>query len=106
MIYVLGRKLALLLAFCSSSVIGAELAPALKVANPRCEYRVNPLGLDAAHPRLSWELASDRRGVKQLSYHILVASSSELLAENKGVLWDSGLFQSGQSIRCAAYSYQ
>ena len=99
MIYVLGRKLALLLTLCSSSVIGAELAPALKVANPRCEYRVNPLGLDVAHPRLSWELVSEQRGVKQLTYHILVASSSELLAENKGDLWDSGIVQSDQSIQ-------
>ena len=80
-------------------LIAQAAAPVLEVANPRCEYRVNPLGLDVAHPRLSWELASDRRGVRQLTYRILVASSSELLAENKGDLWDSGIVQSDQSIQ-------
>lgn len=97
------RKLFVLLVLGALGSLGAS---ALEIQNPRCEYRVNPLGLDVTHPRLSWELVSEQRGVRQLTYHILVASSSELLAENKGVLWDSGLVQSDQSIRCAAYSYQ
>jgi len=59
----------------------------------RCEYRSDPIGIDTAHPRLSWELvASDpaARGVKQGAYQILAASSPELLAAGRGDLWDSG----------------
>ena len=44
----------------------------------RCEYRVNPAGIDEAQPRLSWQLESSERGQKQTAYQILVASNPEL----------------------------
>lgn len=56
------RKLCILLVM---GALGSLDASALEIQNPRCEYRVNPLGLDVTHPRLSWELASDQRGVRQ-----------------------------------------
>lgn len=46
-----------------------ELAPVAL----RCEYRVNPLGLDEAQPRLTWRVESSVRGAKQTAYQILVA---------------------------------
>lgn len=56
----------------------------------RCEFLVNPLGIDNARPRLSWILESDARNQKQTAYRILVASSEELLARDLGDLWDTG----------------
>ncbi len=64
----------------------------------KCEYLVDPLGIDIQHPRLSWKIHSDQNGQKQTSYHILVASSESLLAENKGDLWNTGKTESGQSV--------
>ena len=66
----------------------------------RCEYLNNPLGIDAKQPRLSWKLKAtntEQRGQAQMAYHILVAGSEELLAQNKGDLWDSGEIKSDQS---------
>jgi alpha-L-rhamnosidase len=37
----------------------------------RCEYRENPLGVDAYKPRFSWELISDQRQVVQMAYRVL-----------------------------------
>jgi hypothetical protein len=37
----------------------------LTVENPRCEYRVDPLGVGTTQPRLSWTVASSRRGQVQ-----------------------------------------
>jgi alpha-L-rhamnosidase len=65
----------------------------------RCEYLENPLGIDVLTPRLSWKIQSDGRAVMQKSYRILVASSAELLAEDSGDVWDSGLVESDQSIQ-------
>lgn len=65
----------------------------------RCEYRENPLGIDVAAPRLSWGLESDFRGERQTAYRILVATSPEALAEDKGDLWDSGKVVSAQSVQ-------
>ncbi len=63
---------------------------AFNVANPRCEYLADPLGIDVAKPRLSWVIESDHRSEYQSAYQVLVASSKELLEKNKGDLWDSG----------------
>lgn len=64
----------------------------------RCEYRVNPLGIDEIHPRLSWQLVSAERGARQVACQILVASTPVLLQQDKGDLWDSGRVESDESI--------
>ena len=63
----------------------------------RCEYLLNPLGIDVQNPRLSWLLdaADNVRG--QSAYRVLVASSPAMLRNNNGDLWDSGRVTSGQS---------
>ncbi len=63
----------------------------LVAADLRCEYQVNPIGIDAARPRLGWKLigSGDIRGRQQSAFRILVASSSKLLEQNTGDLWDS-----------------
>ncbi len=63
----------------------------------RCEYRVNPLGIDVTEPRLSWIIESDQRDQKQNAYQILVASSQENLKKGQGDLWDSGKVDSDRS---------
>jgi len=67
----------------------------------RCEYRVNPAGIDEAQPRLSWRVEASERGQKQTAFQILVASSAELLHRNTGDLWDSGKISSGETVNIA-----
>jgi alpha-L-rhamnosidase len=43
-----------------------------------------------ASPRLSWRVESPHRGQTQSAWQVLVASRSELLAEGRADLWDSG----------------
>ena len=78
----------------------AGAAP-LTVGAMKCEYRVNPLGIDVAQPRLSWELKSEERGAAQTAYQVLVASTPENLAKDAGDLWDSGKVASDQSVQVA-----
>ncbi len=63
----------------------------------RCEYRVNPFGIDAASPRLSWMATAPGRGQKQTAYQILVASSPDKLTASQADLWNSGKVQSDSS---------
>lgn len=74
-------------------------AVGLTVTRPRCEYLVDPIGIDAAQPRLSWVLESGRRGEMQTAYQILVASSIEKLKGDEGDLWDTGKTVSDRSIQ-------
>ena len=70
----------------------------LSINNLTCEYLKNPLGIDVLEPRLSWMLYSEKRGEVQTAYQILVASSEENIAADKGDLWDSGNVESDQSV--------
>jgi alpha-L-rhamnosidase len=74
------------------------MAASMKVTYLRCEYRVNPLGIDVKSPRLSWNVEGEGRGIRQSAYQILVSSSAALLAKNKGDLWDSGKVLSSQTV--------
>jgi alpha-L-rhamnosidase len=70
----------------------------------RCEYRVNPQGIDVIDPRLSWVLTPVNpkiRGLSQSAYRILVASSEAGLRGNNGDLWDSGKIASPDSTQVA-----
>ena len=73
-------------------------SPGVTPANLRCEYRVNPQGVDSVQPRLSWTLNSSERGQSQSAYQILVASSSAALDGGQADEWDSGKVASHESI--------
>jgi alpha-L-rhamnosidase len=67
----------------------------------RCEYRVDPLGIDVTEPRLSWVLQStklDARNQKQSAYRVIVATTLARLNAEDGDLWDTGKVDSEQSI--------
>jgi len=91
-----------LLAITSCTGSNANIdSPEVGIFKPvdlRCEYLVNPLGIDILKPRLSWITESNQRGWMQSKYQILVASSKEKLKQNNGDLWDSGKVLSGRSI--------
>jgi len=73
----------------------------VRVTNLKCEYKVNPLGVDIAKPRFSWNSESTKRGVSQSAYQVLVASSLQNLEENRTDVWDSKKVSSDQSIQIA-----
>ncbi len=68
------------------------------IANLKCEYRTDPIGIDITNPRLSWQLQTDRIGTRQTAYQILAASQPDLLKPGKASLWDSGKTDSDQSL--------
>jgi len=76
----------------------SSLEPIMKANNLRCEYRSEPLGIDSNHPRFSWipESAANAKDQYQTSYRVIVASSSSILAKNRGDLWDSGVVRSSK----------
>ena len=76
-----------------SSPVWAKMA----VGELRCEYAINPVGIDTLKPRLSWTLTDDRRGQVQSAYEIRVASSPEEIRQNTASLWETGKVISDQN---------
>ena len=71
---------------------------AMTVADLLCEMKKDPLGIDKKTPRFSWKMDAEQRGVEQLAYQVLVASSPAKLAAGEGDLWNSGKIVSSQSV--------
>jgi len=69
------------------------------IDNLKCEYKVNPLGVDILKPRFSWNMESVQRGISQSAYQILVASSLDNLNDNKGDIWNSKKVKSDRAIQ-------
>ena len=67
----------------------------------RCEYLVNPLGIDQGAPRLSWRSDNAERNWAQSAYEVLVASSPERLSAGAADIWDSGRRESSESVGIA-----
>ena len=56
----------------------------------RVEHLRTPLGIDAARPRFSWQMADPRRGARQSAYRIFVSTSPAKLSAAAADIWDSG----------------
>ncbi len=85
--------LVLFLGWCSLSVVAAasDLSSAVqparfRVGELKTDYRVNPLGLEARHLRLFWQVSEG----DQAAWQVQAASAPEKLADGRADLWDSG----------------
>jgi alpha-L-rhamnosidase len=82
-----------------TTVMGLSVATAqITVTQLKCEYKTNPLGIDAVRPRLSWQIRSAKQGVLQTAFQIRVADAEVKLKSSKELLWDSGKIPSGNSL--------
>lgn len=89
-------------AFCGTTPASPADTARFGPSRLRCEDRVDPLGIDARHPRLSWELEETTpgtRGEMQTAFQVLVATRPELLEQGRADLWDSGKVVSSQSLQ-------
>jgi alpha-L-rhamnosidase len=62
------------------------------------EYLENPIGIDIAKPRFSWQIISDGQNVKQSAYEIRVAGSLQNLNNKSKLIWNLGKVGSSQSV--------
>jgi alpha-L-rhamnosidase len=82
-----------ILLIISATTVFAKIQP----VNLKCEYRINPKGIDIPEPRFFWQMVSAEKNQFQTAYHLLVATSKEKLKENRGDAFDSGKVKSDQN---------
>ncbi|MEO7486564.1 MAG: family 78 glycoside hydrolase catalytic domain, partial [Ferruginibacter sp.] len=73
-------------------------APALQPMYLTCEYLENPLGIDMAKPRLSWNFISTERNQFQTAYEIVVSDNEKDKQLLKGNIWQTGKIISAENI--------
>ncbi|MEP7371802.1 MAG: family 78 glycoside hydrolase catalytic domain [Chitinophagaceae bacterium] len=64
----------------------------------KCENLIDPLGIDATSPRLSWRLQDDRTGAIQTAYQVFVSTDSSELVKGKGNVWQTRVISPDQTI--------
>ncbi len=64
----------------------------------RCEYLINPIGIDIPLPRFSWVLKQEERGQNQSAFQIIVSSSKIYSESENGDMWDSGKIKSDKTV--------
>lgn len=60
---------------------------ALQAGHLKCEYLVNPIGIDSPHPRLSWMVMDQRREAAQSAWQIIVGTDSLKVSAGIGEQW-------------------
>jgi alpha-L-rhamnosidase len=84
--------------FLLGSLVAHTICAQVSITNLKCEMLVNPLGIDAPLPRLSWQIHSEQRNVQQVAYQVMVASSKEKLGRNEADIWNSGKIKADYSV--------
>jgi len=77
-----------LLALFAALLAALAASATLTVTDLRCDWGVDPLGVDSAVPQLAWKIASSDRSVRQSAWQVRVASSLEKLAAGAADVWD------------------
>lgn len=73
-----------------------------QITDVRCEYMVNPLGIDKECPRISWKFTSNRRNVVQTAYQIQVSPNPTF----SPLEFDSGKVESDRSVHVSLDALQ
>ena len=92
-----GKASAMVILFYCLLSTGAW-AQKIQVQELKTEYQKNPMGIDAAAPRLSWKISANHRNVMQDSYQVRVGKDSINVKAGKGLIWDTGLQKNEQSV--------
>ena len=92
------KKLHLFLLIIPTLVSCTKNPDTLLVKNLKCEYHENPVGIEAASPRLTWEVASTKLNCSQNAYQLIAGTDSMEVTKETGNFWDSGKISSSQSI--------
>jgi len=83
---------------CLLVLAGMSVTAQVSVTNLLTENLLNPIGLDVAQPRFTWQLQSNKRNVMQTAYEIRVGKDGVNLSKNKNVSWTTGKVGSDQSV--------
>lgn len=81
---------------CLLVLAGMSVTAQVSVTNLRTENLLNPIGLDVAQPRFTWQLQSNKRNVMQTAYEIKVGKDGVNVKRN--IIWTTGKVRSDQSV--------
>lgn len=64
----------------------------------RCEYLLNPIGIDSPHPRFTWFMTDEKPAAVQSAYEIVVGTDSLNVLSGSGDKWMTGKMAASQML--------
>ncbi len=64
----------------------------------KCDYHINPIGIDVTQPRLSWQIVAGENNFIQQAYEIRVAETPDNLIKGRNLVWSTGKVNSSESV--------
>lgn len=77
-------------------LLGVAAFAQVSVSDLTVEYRKDPLGVDAAAPRLSWKLNCTENSIMQTAFSVRVATDNRF--STSSLVWQSGKVSSAESV--------
>jgi alpha-L-rhamnosidase len=96
------NKTAVFLSFIFLMLISTRSFSQLAVTTLKCEYLINPIGIDDPNPRFVWQLVSEKPGAMQQAFQLIVGTDESDVIAGNGDIWNSGIINS--SVIPAVYS--
>jgi alpha-L-rhamnosidase len=95
--FLLSLLLILLLCTCDRAEKSRLKPEAITFERLLCNYAENPQVIAGDRPQFSWVVNAGGFDRYQTAYHLLVATTPDLLAEDEGDVWDTGKRASARS---------
>ena len=73
---------------------GMRIYSQTTIVGQQCEHLLNPIGIDAVQPRLSWRMSENAKWKRQTAYQVRVAKDSLQLVKKNAPVWNTGKVQS------------
>ena len=99
--FMAGCMIAVMLGCQSPATAAGTAGDDLSAVQLKTESLHEPLGIDAANPRLSWRIASSGSNVMQTAYRLVVAKTADGAGRGEGNVWDSGSVALSKSVAVA-----
>lgn len=88
------KKICIFILLTLMVTIHKEVIAGCEAGNLKCEYLVNPLGIDSPNPRLTWFIVDSSRAAAQSAWQIIVGTDSLKVSNGEGDKWNSGKINS------------
>ncbi|RYU97060.1 alpha-L-rhamnosidase [Emticicia agri] len=88
----------LFLVFLSLSIPDCLAASPAQSEGLKCEYLINPLGIDNPAPRFTWLITDNRKGARQTAYQVLIDTDSMKVVNEMAGEWSTGKIVSDNNL--------
>jgi hypothetical protein len=88
------KKLYFALIFIVLLLISYSGFSQIQIINLKCEHFQNPIGIDESHPRVTWQMESEKPGSFQKAFQMIVGIDEDEVTSENSDLWESGTVNS------------